>query len=144
MKNALTILLLLILATGVYLTTIRGTIGNPVIGKDSGPLAKATGPFESSHERAPYALLVSLVENNSLSLTKTLVDFASPDTVFTGDKYFIIFPPGISIAAIPFYLLGKSYNAAQLFTFGGMMIFAVINLVFIFLISNKIFKLSTG
>ncbi|OGK22157.1 hypothetical protein A3A46_00555 [Candidatus Roizmanbacteria bacterium RIFCSPLOWO2_01_FULL_37_13] len=144
MKNALTILLLLILATGVYLTTIRGTIGNPVIGKDSGPLAKATGPFESSHERAPYALLVSLVESKSLSLTRTLVNFASPDTVFSKDKFFIIFPPGISFIAIPFYVLGKFYNVAQLATFGGMMIFAVLNLIFLFLISNKIFKLSTS
>ena len=132
MKNAATLFLIIILSIGLYLTTVRGTFGNPEVGRNSGSLAAATGPFESSHERAPYALLVSLVENRSLSLTKTLVDFASPDTVFTEDKFFIIFPPGISFIAMPFYILGKSYNVAQLATFAGMIIFAILNLIFLY------------
>ena len=144
MKNVLSVLFLVLISLLLYSLTIRGFRGNPITDKSVSKLSRATGPFESSHERAPYALIVSLVENKSFELTQELADFASPDTVWKDGKFFIIFPPGMSIIAMPFYLLGKEYNFAQLVTFAGMAIFAIVNILMIYLISRNVLKLSSS
>jgi len=143
-KNFFAIVFVIFIGLLLYTSALRGEIGNPLVDKGMTKLSKATGPFESSHERAPYALLVSLVERGSFELTQDLANFASPDTVFSGEKYFIIFPPGVSLVAMPFYLLAKEYHLAQLSTYAGMTMFAILNLVLIYLIAKNIFRLSIG
>ncbi len=137
------VFLISILCLGLFLVTLRGFEGNPLT-EDTGigNLAFSPGPFESSHERAPYALTVSLAEYGRIDLPRELANFASPDTVYENNKYFIIFPPGMSIVAMPFYWIGKSYGLAQLVTFGSMALFAVLNFYFLYLIAKDILKLS--
>lgn len=142
MKNLLAIIFIIFLSSSLYFFSLRGSVGNPLVDKSLTKISKVTGPFESSHERAPYALLVSLVKNKSFALSKELADFASPDTVFSGNKYFIIFPPGVSLIAIPFYKLGEPHQLAQLAAYWSMALYAILNLIVIYLITRNIFKLS--
>ena len=144
MKRLIAILFLVVVSTILYGLTIRGFEGNPFSDKINRNLSESPGPFESSHERAPYALTYSLVENGSFALNKELADFASPDTVIKDDTFYIIFPPGISLLAMPFYNIGKAYSAAQLITFAGMTLFALFNLVLVYTISKHVFSIPTN
>lgn len=144
MKKLIILFALFVLGVGLYGVSLRGNFGNPLVDKSLKDLARATGPFESSHERAPYALTVSLVKEHSFSLKKEFVDFASPDTISFKNKYYIIFPPGMSLLAIPFYQLGESNNMAQLISYAAMGLFAIMNLLFLFLISKNVFKFSSS
>lgn len=144
MKNRLCLLVILVLGLVLYGLTLRGNFGNPLVDKSLKNLAQATGPFESSHERAPYALTVSLVKNHVFSLSKELANYASPDSVSANNKFFIIFPPGISLLTVPFFLLGEPYHLSQLISYAGMGLFGILNLIVIFLISKNIFKFSSS
>ncbi|MFA6005283.1 MAG: hypothetical protein WC775_02240 [Patescibacteria group bacterium] len=125
-----------------YILTIKGVPGNPDITKFS-MLQTATKPFESSHNRAPYALTMSLVDRQSFELTKAQADFGAPDVGYRNNKFYILFPPGISIISIPFYIMGSSWNMAQVVTFAGLGIFFVLNMFFLYVIARTLFRLPT-
>ena len=65
------------------------------------------GPFESSNSNSRYALVEAIVNNNSFFLSEKLAKFATPDLTRIGNKYISIFTPGVSLIAVPFYILGK-------------------------------------
>lgn len=131
---------LLLLSVILYAGTLRGTRGN--IDEVSGKAYEMVGmPFESSHERAPYALVLALDRYKQIHLTKELAEFASPDVGILNDKYFILFPPGVSFFLFPFYLLGKPYELAQLTSYASIPLFGLGSIVLLYLLSRKMFSL---
>ncbi len=126
-----------------YTLTLRGVYGNPSGKIIKGNLDKATKPFELSPERGRYILTYSLGENGSFSLSRELADAASPDVGYYQGRFYVYFPPGLSIMALPFYVIGKYFNLAQVFSFAMVSLFATLNLLFIFKIARDIFRLPT-
>ncbi len=141
MKKIIIACIIGIISLFLFFLVVKGDYGNAIFNQLNGRITAAGGPFESSHERAPYALIISLFKYKSFSLTKSLADFASSDTIKAQNKFFIIFPPGISFLAFPFFVFGFKYNLAQIFTYFGMALFSVFNLVLLFLIARDVLNL---
>jgi hypothetical protein len=142
MKKILPILFLLLLGSVLYILTLRGNHGapSPVWIKEVG--TQLSQPFELSPERGRYLLLYSLVEDHSFSLSPELAKAASPDVGVYKGKYYIFFAPGISLFSIPLYMLGKSFDLPQVFAFFTISFFAIMNLIFIYLIARTVLKTS--
>src|SRR3989344_440537 len=142
MKNLTLSILIILFGSLFYLLTLRGVPGNIKPGDIKNNLDQVTKPLELSPERGRFILTMSLVENRSFSLTKKLGEAAYPDVGFHDGKLYIFFAPGVSILAIPFYTMGKIFNLSQVFTFAIISIFAVANLVLIYILSRSILNLS--
>jgi hypothetical protein len=132
---------LIVIAT--YTITLKGTRGNIPIEFVKGIYDQATQPLELSSERGRFLLTKSLAENNSFALSQTYADAALPDVGIYNGNFFVYFAPGISIWALPFYLLGSAYNLGQVFAFASIIIFALTNGFLIYYISTKTLKLPT-
>lgn len=132
--RTIAILILLIISAGLYAGTLRGVKGN-VDETTAGSLQSPGMPFESSHERAPYALILSIDRYKTVNLPENLAEFASPDVGLYRNKFFILFPPGVSLLGYPFYQLGKTYDLALLATYSMEMLFAVGCVVLLFLLA---------
>ncbi len=142
MKSILVALTIIFLSAILYALTLRGVPGNPPISRYKDDLDHATKPFELSPERARFVLTRSLAENKSFSLSPALTIAATPDVGYNDGKFFILFAPGVSVLALPLYLLGNWLGVAQVASFATISIFAIGNLLLIYLISKKIFKRS--
>jgi hypothetical protein len=138
-KNLYTALVLLVLIN--YTLTLKGKWGNPVPGDFKNNLDQATQPLELSPERGRFALTMSLVKNRTFNIGETLAEAVYPDVGYFQDRYYIFFPPGISLMAVPFYVIGSYFNLAQVFSFFMSAIFALGSAVFIYLIARRIFKI---
>ncbi len=141
MKNRLALLFIVIFGLFFYALTLRGIYGNIKSSEIKNNLDQATKPFELSPERGRFLLTMSLAENKSFALSQQLADAAYPDVGYKDGKFYIFFVPGISVLALPFYIVGKGFNLDQVFSYSMISFFAVLNLVFLYLISRKIFKL---
>lgn len=137
-SNLLMIMFLILFSSTVLLFTLRGIPGNPTQEALNEPRWKDNGPFELSPERGRFALIYSLVENNSPNFSEHLAQFTSPDVGYLNGKYVSIFAPGVSLLAIPGYLLGKSLGISQVATFAVVSLFAVANIVLIYSIARKL------
>jgi len=144
LANIISPIFLLLLGILFYALTIRGVVGNPPVSQFKNKLDQASKPFELSPERGRYLLTMSLGENWSFALTKEMALAGFPDVGYLGDKYYIYFAPGISVLALPFYLVGKYFNLAQVASYSVISIFATLNLIVIFYISRRILKSSTS
>lgn len=142
MKKIFTLSVISIFCIFIYLLTLRGIYGNPQVGMIKNNLDQVTKPFELSPERDRYILILSLTQNKSFALTKELADAAYPDTGYYKGKYYIYFPPGISLLALPLFKLGSIYNLSQVGAYLTITIFAFLNIIFLYKISRKILKLS--
>lgn len=139
MKKKLIIIFLILFGFFIYLLTLRGVWGDA---KPNTPnIARETMPMESSHERAPYTMMLSIVEDHRFNISKEYANFASPDVGIYHGKFYSYFPPAVSVWIIPFYLLGQFFNLGQVMAFYSMGIFSVLTIVFIYLTSKNIFKL---
>lgn len=116
---------------------VKGKEGDPVYYQKELD-ASVTGPFESSNTTSRYALVQSIVENNSLFFNLEQAKFSAPDLVRYHDKFFTIFTPGVSLLAIPLYVLGLEFDMPQLFSFLTTIIFAILNVALIARISIKL------
>lgn len=133
----------LLITTATYIITLRGTGGNIPVEFVKGIYDQATQPLELSPERGRFLLTKSLAENRSFALSQTYADAAFPDVGIYNGNFFVYFAPGISIWALPFYLLGSAYNLGQVFAFASIIIFALANGFLIYYISTKTLKLPT-
>lgn len=124
-----------------YVLTLKGIPGNPPGKLIKNNLDQATKPFELSPERDRYILVQSLAENKSFALSQELADAAYPDVGYYKGRFYIFFAPGISLFALPMYLIGKYVNLAQVFSYFLISLFASANLIFLYKISKDIFKL---
>lgn len=140
MRNILSILTIIILGLFFHALTLRGAPGNPDV-QAVQQLTHAGSPFESSHERSPYALLISLAENNSFVLSPDWAEVASPDVGYHNGKFYSFFPPGVPQLIKPFYLIGKSYGYGQIAAYATMPLFTIAGMVLLFFIAGQIFKM---
>lgn len=143
MKKIITIFFILFFSSLIYTLTLKGIYGNAPAESIKNNLDQATKPFELSPERSRFLLTQNLVEKKSFVLSKNQAEAAYPDVGYYKGKFYIFFAPGISLFAVPFYIVGQTYNLAQVFSFGMIAIFAVLTLIFIYLICKDIFGLST-
>jgi hypothetical protein len=147
MKNKIAILFIVIIAAALYGLTLRGQAGNALPSNefngsfDSNGKAKNTMAFELSPERGRFVHLVALGENHTFALNQQLAKIAYPDVGYYGNQYFSFFEPGIAYMALPFYLLGKTFNLSQVFSFGFISLVSILALLFLYKISREILKL---
>lgn len=127
----------------LYALTVRGIYGNPKASDIKNNLDQATKPLELSPERGRFALTMSLVEDQSFALTQEVADAVYPDVGYYMGRFYIYFTPGISIMAMPLYMLGSHYNLSQVFSFYLSSIFATLSAIFIYIISKRIMHLPT-
>lgn len=141
MKDWVITILIIALGLTMYAATVRGVHGNPTGAMVKDNLDQATMPLELSPERGRYLLLLSLVEDRSFSLNKTLAMAAYPDIGWYEGKFYIFFAPGISLLAVPMYYLGAQYQMGQVAAFYTISIIATLTLVFLYKIGKHILKL---
>lgn len=98
-------------------------------------------PFETSHPRAAYATLVSLAEDGTTELNKTLADFAAPDVGYYEGRFYSFFPPGVAALGLPFYFIGQSFNLSLAFAYASISLMGLAALFFVFLIARQVFLL---
>jgi hypothetical protein len=134
-------IILILLGLFFYALTVRGIYGKPIISQVKNNLDQPTKPFELSPERGRYAIIVSLAEDHRFALRPDLGMMVYPDVGFYKGKFYSFFAPGISILALPFYLLGSEYNIPQVASYFVISIIASLNLALIFLIAKRIFKM---
>src|SRR3989304_5141912 len=128
----LTTYLLIIFCTVILALGIRGLSGNPTADELNSPAWKDSGPLELSPERGRFALLYSIVEENSLQFSLPIARFATPDLGLSPDgKYVSLFAPAVSFMAIPGYIIGKYFGASQVGTFAVIALFAIFNVLLI-------------
>jgi len=139
-KSLLLLFLLTIFIAVILALTIRGVPGNPSPREILTDLRSEGKPFELSPERGRYALVMSIVENNSLSFTREIAEFVLPDLGYRDGKFVSVFAPGVSFLALPLYVLGRSFNMAQVFTFSTSSVFALLNVLLILAIVNRLTK----
>jgi hypothetical protein len=115
---------------------VKGDVDNPLHYQTELD-TKLSGPYESSGSTSRYALTKSIVDNGSLLFDTELAKFASPDVVGINGKYTTLFTPGVSLAATPFYYVGKLLGLPQLLTYLSTTLFAALNIFLIYLVSRK-------
>lgn len=129
-KSSLSALLFIFFCAVVLTMALRGMAGNPVISDSYSPFYEKAGPFESSGERARFALTYSFLEEGSLHLSLPLAKFSTPDlAVDNGGRYVSLFAPGVSFLIIPGYVIGKYYGFSQLGAYAMISLFALLNIV---------------
>ncbi len=140
MKNLLYILIIVVVGIFFHALTLRGVPGNPDM-RAVQKLTRTGSPFESSHERSPYALLMSLVDDHSFALSPGWAEVAAPDVGYLDGKFYSFFPPGVPLLIEPLYLLGSKYGWGQLAAYATIPIFNIGGMVLLFLIARQILKL---
>ena len=126
------IALLILFCTVILALGIRGLSGNPTADELNSPAWKDSGPLELSPERGRFALLYSIVEDNSLQFSLPIARFATPDLGLSPDgKYVSLFAPAVSFMAIPGYVIGKYFGASQVGAFAVIALFAIFNVFLI-------------
>jgi len=141
MKNIIAVILLIVISASLYALTIKGIYGNPEINTVKTKYEGSTNPLELSPERGRFAHVMALGEYGRYDLNPKLTELAYPDVGFYKGRFYSYFAPGIAFMASPFYMLGKQYNLAQVFTFSFISLASILAIVFIFLIAREILKL---
>ncbi len=136
-KHRLFILVYALIAVALALG-IRAFPGNPDVNALNSPAWRESGPFELSPERGRYALLYSIAEYRSVFFPPELAKFTLPDVGYTGGRYVSLFAPGVSLLALPGYLLGRMFNLAQLGAFAVTAVAAFFNVILIHRISKRL------
>jgi len=142
MKKLISIAVILF-AIMLYTLTLRGSLGNPSIKQIDTTLKEYSQPFESSHERSPFALIMSLDRDKKFDLSRDLADIGAPDVSYHDGKFYSFFPIGLPLLLYPSYELGKITLGTQIMTFGTIALFAVISVYLVFLITKNIFKVKS-
>lgn len=137
MKKIIAVIIVLIFSLALYGLTLRGEKGN----LSDKQIRQEAKTLESSNERSRFALTKSLVEKQTFAIPSDLANALKPDVAVYKGRYYIYFPPGISLMAVPFYLLGREFGMTQLFTFSLPALFALSNILLLYLISRRVFKL---
>jgi hypothetical protein len=138
MKKYILITIFSVAALFVLLLTVKGLRGNPTEKQINTNQWKESGPFELSPERGRFALMYSIVENNSVHFSIPIAQFVAPDVAYSHGNYVSLFSPGLSYLIIPGYILGKAMGNSQVGAFYMISIFAVINMILIWAIVKKL------
>jgi hypothetical protein len=141
MRSYFACILLIILGVFIIGLTMRSVWGNPMPSDILQNLNTDPKPYGVSPERNRFLLTQNLVEHKSFALSSSQAKAASPDVGFYKGNWFIYFAPGMSIFAVPFYIIGSKFHLAWFATSAMVGLFTLANLVFIFLISRHVLKL---
>lgn len=141
LKHILSAVLIVIIGIVIHGATVRGLPGNLSNLQKLGDLSREATPFESSHERAPYAEMLAIKNNHTIELSKPLADFGSPDIGTDGKRYFSFFPSGVSASILPGYLIGSFFGNGQVGAYFTMGLFTTLTMLFVFLICRQVFGL---
>ncbi len=145
MKNTLAIAFIIVIGLVFYAGTLKAVPGrvDSQTGLPTDPsVFGSTGPFESSHERSSYAIILAMVGYHNVNLTKDLADFGSPDVGFFKGKFYSFFPPGVASLGYPLYLLGERFNLPLAFAYFSVSLAAILTLIILYIICRQIFKFS--
>lgn len=123
-------ILITVIALVLYSFTIRGELGNPTPEEIDSQLNTSGRAFETSQERARYGLILALVNDHTFQIDKYAA-MGTPDIGVAKGHYYSFFPPGASLIAVPFYLIGEYFGAAQMITFLVSTIFALLTILLI-------------
>ncbi|MDO8658213.1 MAG: hypothetical protein Q7K55_05720 [Candidatus Levybacteria bacterium] len=116
--------------------SVKGHKGNPIYNQTEHDKLVG-GPFESTNSSSRYALVEAIVENKTFFFNNSQAQFSAADIVSYNGKIFSVFTPGVSFAALPFYILGKQIGMPQLFTYFSTILFALINLYLVTKLGRK-------
>lgn len=98
---------------------------------------KLEGPFESSGSTSRFSLVEAIVLNGTFFLTEKQAKFSAPDITYYQGKYFSIFTPGVSFAAVPFYIAGQYFGVPQLSTYFMNILITLLNFYLIIRLGFK-------
>ncbi len=128
---------IIIIAIFLVALVVKGQKGSPLYFQKERD-TKVEGPFESTGSTSRYALVQSIVDNHTFFFTPDLASFSAPDVVLYKGHSFSIFTPGVSFLAAPFYIFGEKVGLPQLFAYLSTALFALINMLLIARIANKL------
>ena len=139
MSGVLTVLSLLFLGI-ILVFSVRGLPGNPTAEDIMASEAwRAKGPLELSPERGRFALLYSVVEDETVFFSTAVARIATPDLGINSDGKFVsLFAPFLSFLLIPGYLLGKMLGASVFGATLTIALFAIGNVFLIAAISRRL------
>lgn len=109
----------------VYLLTVRGFAGNVDLKDLNSSGQNHTPPFETSLERGRFAQTVSLSVDHIFNVDK-YTGFLKPDLAWYNGHFYPAFPPGISLLAVPFYILGTKIGLNQVLTYFTTTLFSLL------------------
>jgi len=139
MKRVIVVISLIFIIALLLAGGVKGKVGNPIFYQtNSSRDIELGGPFESSGNNSRYALTEAIVEDKTFFLNDERAQFSSPDIVYFRGNYFSIFMPGVSLMGVPFYMLGKVFGLAQLFTFLSVTILALLNVFLVIRLAKKL------
>jgi hypothetical protein len=137
-KSFLATLFLCLFCVVILSLSLRGLPGNPTSSELNSGFWKENGPFELSPERGRFALLYSIIQDNSFQFSNQIGQFAVPDVAISKGKYVSLFAPLLSFLAIPGYIIGRYFGASQVGTFATISLFALFNFLLIRAISIRL------
>lgn len=135
MKNLY--LILVTVSIILYILTMRGSLGNPTPAEIDYKLSARGASFESSQERSRYALILALAHERRFAID-TYASLGTPDVGRVNNHYYSFFPPGVSIAALPFYFIGSRLGIAQMAVFSVSTIFALLTMLLVAKFCHKL------
>lgn len=135
-KTFIPVLFLIILL--LLLSTLKGEIGNPQAKYILKNLENTGKPFELSPERNRYAQLLSIGEYHSFFFPLELAEIVTPDLGYYNGKFVPIYPPGMTVILLPFYVFGRIFHVAQLASFSISLFAGILDLILIASIVNKL------
>ncbi len=130
-------LLCLVFVVVFLVLAFRGRVVNGLLDYQKTYTTAVGEPFELSNTTSRYALTQAIAESHTFFLNQAQAQFAAPDVVSYHEKFISIFTPGISMLAVPFYLLGKQVGMPQIFAFLFTIVMAIINLFLVARLSRK-------
>lgn len=135
-------LFLFLLIILIYAASLKAKPGNiiPSVKEQKMYREKSEPPFETSLERGRYAEVISLAKYQTFNVDK-FVEFVKPDVAWYNNHYYPAFPPGVSVLALPAFLLGFHFELSQLFTFATSALFSFLTCLVVFELGKK-FNLS--
>lgn len=95
-------------------------------------------PLESSNSSSRFVLTHAIAERGSFVLNSAEARLASPDVAKHNGKYISLFMPGVSLIAVPFYVIGNTFGHAQIGTYFINILLTLANGFFIYLIAQKL------
>lgn len=121
----------------ILLLTIKGKSGQPLAYQFDQDTSVG-GPFESSNNTSRYVLTQAIALNHRFTLTEQEARLAAPDVVYYDNRFQSIFMPGISLMAVPFFLIGNYFQAPQLGAYFSTIVFSLINVYLVYKLSCRL------
>lgn len=137
MKSIYSLIFLILISLILYTFTFRGDWSNPSVNDIDLQHHRVGTAFETSQEGSRFAMIFSLINDKTLEIDKYAY-MGTPDVGKINGHFYSLFPPAISIMAIPLYLLGFQLGASQIFTFSLSTIFAICTMILIWKFAIKL------